>query len=119
MPPPARIRACTDRAIGWATRWLRVERLSLTPEQIEEHQLPSAPVKATDTRRSSFSGAGTVEVEALPVEELLAIVTDAIESRIDGHALDVAMEAEASEREILQRIAATPREQLAALGAGA
>jgi len=90
------------------TDWLRFERLALTPAQIAAYHLPSRPAKASDSRAAKFSGTGTVEVEALPIDALLAIVTDAIESEIDPEALMVAKVAEASERDVMKRIAGTP-----------
>ena len=95
------------------TTWLIVERLALTPEQIAEYDLPERPAKRTDPRAKGFAGSGVVEVEAL-VEELLPIVEEAIESCIDPRALQVVKVAEQSEREIMQRIAATPVERLVA-----
>ena len=92
---------------GW-TRWLDVERLALTPEQVDEYSLPVRPPKSSDVRTAKFTGAGAVEVEALPVEALLGIVEDAILKRIDPEALRTAKVAEQSEREIAKRIAATP-----------
>ncbi len=90
------------------TPWLTFDRLALTPEQVEEYDLPARPPKATDARTARFTGKGAVEVEALPVDALLAIVDDAITDIIDTNALHVAELAEQSERTIARRIAATP-----------
>jgi hypothetical protein len=90
------------------TDWLRFERLALTPTQIAAYRLPSRPAKSSDSRTAKFTGTGTVEVEALPIDTLLEIVTDAIESEIDPEALRIAKVAEASERDIMKRIAGTP-----------
>ncbi len=90
------------------TAWMSFERLALTPAQIDRYDLPYRPVKSTDVRSAGFRGAGAVEVEALPVAGLLAVVDDAIRSRIDVEALRAAELAEASERDIARRIAATP-----------
>ena len=70
------------------------------------------PPKATDVRAARFTGRGSVEVEALPVDALLAIVEEAILSRIDAGALAAAELAEESEREVAHRIAATPVDRL-------
>jgi hypothetical protein len=96
---------------GW-TDWFEFERLALTPEQIEEYELPSRPPKTTDVRTAKFTGTGTVEVEAMPVEALLAVVEQAIRANIDSEALRIAEMAEESERSIAKRIAATPVEML-------
>lgn len=111
--PVASVRRTFDEDdIAGSTAWLEVERLALLPEQIEAHDLPVRPPKASDARTASFSGPGAVEVEALPVEALLAIVEHAITDRIDTEALRVAELAEASEREVARHIAATPLERL-------
>jgi hypothetical protein len=94
------------------TPWLIFERLALTAEQIAEFDLPARPPKASDVRTASFTGPGAVEVEALPVDALSALVEEAIRSRIDVDAWQVAELAEASERDIARHIAATPLERL-------
>lgn len=96
------------------TSWLEVERLALTPAQIVEFNLPVRPPKASDARTARFTGVGAVEVEALPVDALLAIVEQGIVDRIDERALLIAAQAETSEREIAQRIAGTPIDRLLA-----
>jgi hypothetical protein len=90
------------------TGWLVCERLALTAAQVEEYDLPTRPPKASDVRTAGWSGAGAVEVEALPVAALLEIVENAILERIDIAALAIAETAEKSERDIARRIAATP-----------
>ena len=100
--------------IDIATLWMEFERLALTPEQIAEHDLPMRPAKPKDVRTARFTGTGTVEVEALPVDALLEIVEDAIEDRIDADALEVAKLAERSERDIARRIAGTSVDKLLA-----
>jgi len=55
-------------------------RLAVTPEQIEQHKLPTAPPKPTDKR--SFTGL-TTQCEALDPKALAEIVRGAIESRQD------------------------------------
>lgn len=102
----------------FATPWLHISRLALTADQVATYDLPARPPKATDVRTRSFTGVGAVEVEALPVAVLLSIVEEAIEDLIDQHALHVAAAAEASERDIATRIAATPVEALVAAGDG-
>lgn len=97
-----------------STGWLSFERLALTADQVDEYDLPVRPPKASDARTASFTGRGAVEVEALPVEALLAIVDTAITDRIDPDALRVAKVAEESEREIARVIAATPVDVLVA-----
>jgi len=101
---------------GW-THWFTFDRLALTQDQITVFKLPSRPAKASDVRTAKFTGSGTVEVEALPVAALLSIVEQSIVDLIDPEALRIAEQAEASEREIARRIAATPLAKL--IGAAA
>lgn len=98
------------------SRWLSVDRLALTPDQVEAFHLPIRPPKASDVRTAKFTGKGAVEVEALPVEALLGIVERAIVDLIDVHALAIAEQAEESERAIAMRIASTPVERLVQAG---
>lgn len=101
-----------NTSLEFETNWLDFQRLALTAEQVEDYELPTAPAKTKDTRTAGFIGIGTVEVEALPVEDLLAIVETAITNEIDPEALRILEQAEKSEREIMRRIAATPIERL-------
>jgi hypothetical protein len=111
--PVAAIRSTwSDRGVRGLTDWLTFERLALTQEQVDQYHLPARPPKMSDTRTAKFVGRGTVEVEALPVDALLSIVEQAIVGCIDMETLRVAEVAEASEREIAQRIAATPVDRL-------
>lgn len=56
-------------------------RLAVTPEQIVDLRLPTAPPKATDRR--SFAGDQTVQAEAIPPDVLADLVRGAIYERID------------------------------------
>ncbi len=66
-------------------------RLAVTPEHIEQYNLPTAPPKATDKR--SFEGQ-TVQAEALPPDILCGILADALQAEID---LEAKAELEAKE----------------------
>jgi hypothetical protein len=57
---------------------LTVTRLAVTPDQVQEMGLPTAPAKSTDRR--SFSGQ-TTQAEAIPPKRLREIVIKAIEDR--------------------------------------
>jgi hypothetical protein len=82
--------------------WL--ERVAVTPRQIEEWSLPTRPTKRTDSRARSFTGQ-SVEVDAIPPRQLRQLVRECIEPHVDPRALEVVREAEASERLTLRRIA--------------
>lgn len=61
-------------------------RVVVTPEQIEQYALPSAPQKASDNRGEYMDE--TVQAEALPPDVLAAELRAAIEAVIDAGALD-------------------------------
>jgi hypothetical protein len=80
------------------------KRLAVTEDQIYDLSLPTRPTKQTDTRARSFEG-GSVEVDAIPAPMLRQIVEGAIRQHIDAEALRLTEAAEASEREVLTRMA--------------
>lgn len=80
------------------------ERVAVTPEQIEEWQLPARPTKTKDTRSLGFSGE-SVEVDAIPPGRLREIAEECILRHIDPDALEALHLAERSERELLLKIA--------------
>ena len=84
---------------------IHFERLAVTAEQIERMELPTRPTKTTDTRAVGFVG-GSVEVEAIPPDELRRMCLDAIEQHINGHEWRILQVAERSEREGLATLAA-------------
>jgi hypothetical protein len=81
-----------------------LERLSVTPDQIIDLDLPTRPTKTTDTRARNFAG-GSVEVDAIPAPTLRDIVRDAIEQHIDAHALAQTQLVEESEQSLLFELA--------------
>ena len=86
----------------WAD--LHFERVAVTPAQIADWELPTRPTKRTDTRSKSFVGE-SVEVDAIPPQELRQLVDDSISQHIDEHQLQVLEVAEAGEREVLEKLA--------------
>src|SRR5262245_47589691 len=76
-------------------------RLAVTPQQIGEYRLPTAPPKATDNR--AFSGQ-TCQAEALPPDVLANILRSAIEERVDQRVLDRVLRQERRiRRELIKR----------------
>jgi hypothetical protein len=75
----------------------RCEVLAVTDEQIEEWDLPTRPEKQGDGE--------AVELDAIPPDQLVALVEEAVESLVDADAWAKEQTAEESEREILERIA--------------
>ncbi|MDE2783785.1 MAG: hypothetical protein OXK77_12580 [Gemmatimonadota bacterium] len=82
---------------------LRMERLAVNEDQIDEHDLPTKPRKASERRRPDV--VETVEAEAMPAGILRGLVREAVEEHLPAGALDVAKEAEASERAVLMQLA--------------
>lgn len=80
-----------------------VQRLAVTPEQVEEWELPTRPTKTTDSRSKGFQGE-SVELDAIPPAMLRTIVRNAIERHIDPDILERTQRAEALERETLYDI---------------
>ncbi|MBI2798992.1 MAG: hypothetical protein HYX63_01695 [Gammaproteobacteria bacterium] len=70
-------------------------RLAVTPEQMAEYNLPTAPPKATDRR--AFEGL-TTQCEALPPDMIASILDEAIKSRIDMELYEGALLEESEER---------------------
>jgi hypothetical protein len=78
-----------------------VQRVALTPEQIEEFNLPTRPTKREgNTHAANFEG-DSVELDALPPEALTNLITECIKQHINDRDLAVLREAEASERSLI------------------
>ncbi len=82
---------------------IHFERVAVLPEQIEEWGLQTRPTKKTDTRAKNFKGE-SVEVDAIPPDDLRRIVRECIEQHIDGDMLKHTRGVEAAERHTLQTI---------------
>ena len=79
------------------------ERVALTPEQIAEYNLPTAPAKPTDKRGNSVKE--TCQAEALPPDVLAGIVNQAIINKYDKAQFEADKRAEVEEREaLIQRL---------------
>jgi hypothetical protein len=79
------------------------ERIAVTPEQIEEFELPTRPTKVTDSRSKGFS-ALSVEIDAIAPNMLRAIVSEAIEIHLPEHEYEVLKAAEQSQRDLIARL---------------
>lgn len=79
---------------------IHFERVAVNPEQIDRWDLPTRPTKKSDTRSKTFLGE-SVEVDAIPPQDLRALVERQIEQHVDPDQLDVTRVAERSERELL------------------
>jgi hypothetical protein len=95
-----------DRSIGDSFRNdfavdVRVERLAVKPEQITLYNLPTRPVKKSDSRARGWQGGGCVEVDAMQPAVLKGIVRDCIKSHIDPYQWEQAEIVEKAEKETL------------------
>jgi hypothetical protein len=79
------------------------ERVAVTPEQIDELELPTRPTKKSDSRAPTFEGE-SVEVDAIDPDTLREICRGCITRHIDEDQLARTRCVEAAERETLLRI---------------
>jgi hypothetical protein len=85
---------------------IHFERPAVTRAQADEWNLPTRPTKQTDTRAKKFQGT-SVELDAIPARRLRELVRECIERHVDHQQLELLRTAEASEREMLDKWAAT------------
>jgi hypothetical protein len=86
---------------------ITVKRLAVDREQIQRWNLPTRPTKATDTRAAKFRrlhGTDSVELDAIPPDELRKLVKDAIDSHMEPWRLRQFRMVEQKERETLRSI---------------
>jgi hypothetical protein len=79
------------------------ERIAVTPEQIEQWDLPTRPTKDTDSRSKNF-GAVSVELDAIEPNRLRDLVRDAIERHLPPEQFAVLKAAEESERRAISQL---------------
>ena len=76
---------------------IHFERVAVTPEQIDAWRLPTRPTKRTDSRSKAFEGE-SVEVDAIPPDDLRDLVGDCITRHINEQELVASMATEREER---------------------
>ena len=82
-----------------------VKRLAVDREQIDRWNLPTRPTKASDTRAAKFRrlhGTDSVELDAVPPDELRKLVRDAIDIHMEPWRLRQFRMVEREERETLR-----------------
>ena len=79
------------------------ERISVTPEQIEDWNLPTRPTKKSDSRAKRFKGE-SVELDEIPTWRLKELVNNCIEGHIDNESLDNTRKIENAERQSLENV---------------
>lgn len=82
---------------------IHFERVAVTPAQIEKWNLPTRPTKASDSRSRGF-GDISVELDAIPPEDLRELVQIVIEQHLPKRQFEILKAAEASERDIIKRL---------------
>lgn len=84
---------------------VHVRRLAVNREQIDAWSLPTRPTKASDTRARKFHrihGAESVELDAIPPDELRNLVRGAIDRHMEPWRLEQFRMVEREERETLR-----------------
>jgi hypothetical protein len=84
---------------------IHFERVAVTPEQIEEWDLPSRPTKMKDTRARKFGRDTSVELDAIPVDKLRQLVRTRIKRHIRKKRFKALLLTEKKNRRRLERIA--------------
>ncbi len=83
-PPPVHEIGCQDNDENWRSGFQRrhanisFQSVAVTPQQIEEWNLPSRPTKRTDSRAKRFGYSESVELDAIEPHQLRALVEGAI-----------------------------------------
>ncbi len=96
------VRDLKDRLTRYGAADFELEKIALTNDQVSRLGLPPMPTKKLDPRRQGFIesfGDQSVELDALPPEELERIVSSAIENLLDSTAWNAEIEKENQERE--------------------
>jgi hypothetical protein len=82
---------------------IEFKRLAILPEHISQFDLPTRPVKQSDSRARNWTGTECVELDAMPPNELRWIVENAISDCIDDYEWEQMQKIERAERETLTR----------------
>ncbi len=79
------------------------ERVAVTPQQIQDWDLPTRPTKGSDTRSKNFKG-DSVELDSIPAKQLRQLVGECITQHIDQETIERLEMAEQAEKETLKNI---------------
>lgn len=85
---------------------IHFERIAVNEAQIKMWRLPSRPTKQSDSRAKGF-GNISVELDAIPPDDLRDLVQTAIEKHLPSREFAILKAAEASERDIIRRLVGT------------
>lgn len=89
-------------AEGHANPSIKCERIALTWDQVDEHNLPTAPPSSKDSRSKNWPYDDTAQAEALPPDILQEIVRDSIEGHLDMDTYYAEVELERADRIAIQ-----------------
>jgi hypothetical protein len=84
---------------------IHFERVAVTAEQIDKWNLPSRPTKTKDTRAKKFGRATSVELDAIPVDRLRALVRSRIKRHVNKKRLKALRREERRDRKFIRRVA--------------
>lgn len=79
-------------------------RVAVTEEQISRLELPTRPVKTSDSRAAKWDGGECVELDTMPPAEIRKLVESCIVKHIDVHEWQTLRKTEEMERETLREI---------------
>jgi hypothetical protein len=79
--------------------------VAVTVEQIDKWNLPSRPTKTKDTRAKKFGRATSVELDAIPVDRLRALVRSRIKRHVNKKRLKALRRDERRDRKFIRRVA--------------
>lgn len=85
---------------------LHIEKVALTRDLVDAHNLPPMPTKASDSRSTRFvaaHGDEAVELDALPPEVLEDVVGDAVRLYFDEEIREDSLETEGAENDEIKR----------------
>jgi hypothetical protein len=106
-------RDITERLAMYAETEVRVERLALTMEQVEEHEPPPNPAKTTDSRYARYietCGSESWELDALPPSVLAGLAEQAMGRYRDTRAWNRTAKRQSSSRKRLLKLASEWKE---------
>jgi hypothetical protein len=102
------VRDIEDRLYEFGVGDLKVVKLALTWEQIQEFDPPPNPVKFSDSRAEAYRdkyGDECWEVDALPPDELQRIIREAFEGEVDEEAMNIVKALEEKGKDALREAA--------------
>jgi hypothetical protein len=83
---------------------IHFERLAVTDKQMRDWNLPTRPTKTTDTRAAAYGDRDSVELDAIPPNQLRKLVEDAINRHMSKKLYAKLMKAEQAERDEIREL---------------